>query len=572
LPEFGLDENILCGCAFLAPFPRTGCGGAIEGGSSANPFVLGKYLRYAYATPGNYNITLRAYDETSNVGEATQNFNIGNVAPPNLAPVAILNCSSPSPLTISCDPWMSYDPDGFIINYEFRVGSDGEFTSDTNFEYFSVSNPGDYEITLRVTDNLGLQATSDPITVHVEENQAPIAMISCLVPDEVNNPFTVECDTSASIDNDGTIEQRTIDWGDGTVEGIYAFTSHTYVTGGPKLISLTVRDNLNAEGSADFSVNLNAPPVAAFTCFHIKALTVKCDASASTDDGNIVSYSWNLGGILKTGAVVTQEFLQEESIIISLTVTDNLGLISSQDQYFDVQLDPDIKLPIAGFEHSVHSDKIVHFDASESLFAGRIITSYVWDFGDGETLVATQPTVDHTYANFGTFIATLKTINQHGVESHLASIQLVVHTPAVSDPGDLGEQSLAGIDTNANGLRDDVERFIDEYFQDNSNKRQAMQQAALTLDQIVKSNADTTIATPLFAQLALDTRCLISQFQEPTDDWSSFLAMLKQKTFNTEARINVYLSLDRAMNIGAVEAIEQTDEQYASNCNFAITP
>jgi PKD repeat protein len=48
------------------------------------------------------------------------------------------------------------------------------------------------------------------------------------------------------------------------------------------------------------------------------------------------------------------------------------------------------------------------FDASASTAPSSPIAKYYWSFGDGTHATTTVPTVSHTYANAGTYTATLR--------------------------------------------------------------------------------------------------------------------------------------------------------------------
>lgn len=55
------------------------------------------------------------------------------------------------------------------------------------------------------------------------------------------------------------------------------------------------------------------------------------------------------------------------------------------------------------------------FDAGSSSNAGGAVSGYVWNFGDGTAAMTTRgPTVSHTYAQAGTYTATLTTTNHGG--------------------------------------------------------------------------------------------------------------------------------------------------------------
>ncbi len=59
-------------------------------------------------------------------------------------------------------------------------------------------------------------------------------------------------------------------------------------------------------------------------------LAVTCDASASSDDGSIAAYAWDFGdGTTGVGSVVNHTFAAEGAYVVTVTVTDDLGLTDS---------------------------------------------------------------------------------------------------------------------------------------------------------------------------------------------------------------------------------------------------
>ncbi len=54
---------------------------------------------------------------------------------------------------------------------------------------------------------------------------------------------------------------------------------------------------------------------------------------------------------------------------------------------------------------------VVSFDGSNSTNQFGNITSYVWNFGDGDTVTTTTPTTSYTYTTVGTFTVSLKVID-----------------------------------------------------------------------------------------------------------------------------------------------------------------
>lgn len=132
---------------------------------------------------------------------------------------------------------------------------------------------------------------------------SPVAAFSIAV-----NSMTVSVDASASLDPDGTIVSYAWTFGDGgAASGVTA--SHTYASMGTFDISLTVKDNDALPATLTKSVVIfDAPPVAMFTSSAL-GFVLSVDASSSTDDFGIVSYTWNWGdGTSSTGVVATHDY------------------------------------------------------------------------------------------------------------------------------------------------------------------------------------------------------------------------------------------------------------------------
>jgi PKD repeat protein len=87
-----------------------------------------------------------------------------------------------------------------------------------------------------------------------------------------------------------------------------------------------------AESPRDGGGGTNPPPVASFTASTTN-LTVNVDASASSDDGSIVSYAWTFGdGGTATGVTASRTYAAAGTYTIVLTVTDDEGATGTASQ------------------------------------------------------------------------------------------------------------------------------------------------------------------------------------------------------------------------------------------------
>jgi PKD repeat protein len=156
------------------------------------------------------------------------------------------------------------------------------------------------------------------------------------------------------------------------------------------------------------------------------------DGSASTDsDGNIATYLWNFGDgdtELSSSPTARHSYDLAGTYNVTLTVTDDRGLSASTSPA-ELQVSANSN-PTAAFVVSPASPKVntvVNFNASASRpAAGRTITQYIWDFGDGTPVVTTgNPVVNHTFGATGGYVVTLKVVddtNRFAVVSSAVSI------------------------------------------------------------------------------------------------------------------------------------------------------
>ncbi len=171
---------------------------------------------------------------------------------------------------------------------------------------------------------------------NTHSNQQPVAVFTAN-PTSGTAPLEVTLDASSSYDPDGSIMSYLWDFKDGNT-GNGKTVKHTFNVKGSYNIELTVTDNLGAVSSVTKNIivseAINQQPVAVFTANPTSGtapLEVTLDASSSYDpDGSIMSYLWDFkDGNTGNGKTVKHTFNVKGSYNIELTVTDNLGAVSS---------------------------------------------------------------------------------------------------------------------------------------------------------------------------------------------------------------------------------------------------
>jgi len=370
----------------------------------------GMTASHVYAMAGTYEITLMVTDNDGLTDSATAMVTVARI---NLKPIASFTYTVVD-LTVSVDASGSSDPDGFITTYEWDWG-DGATDSGVTASH-TYASYGTYTITLTVIDDLGAMDTESK---SVRLNAPPVASFTASV-----DKKTVTVDASGSTD-DGMIVSYAWDWGDGTT-GTGKIASHVYGAYGTYTITLTVTDDGGLTDSTSRSIDIvNTPPVAAFTVT-INVLTVSVDASASTDDGTIVSYAWDWGdGVTGAGKTASHTYAAYGVYTITLTVTDDGGLTGSVSKSIDLANAP----PIALFTATV--DKMtVSVDASGSYDPDGTIVSYAWDWGDGTT--GSGVTATHTYSTYGTKTIKLTVTDNGGASASKTMSVEIINAPPIA--------------------------------------------------------------------------------------------------------------------------------------------
>ncbi len=349
----------------------------------------------ASASPGFHNIKL-TYQFFSGTTfrcsrELTYVVNIDSDVPPT-ADFTGNPTSGSKPLTVQFTDAST----GQITSRSWNFG-DGQTSTATSPSHTYV-NSGSYTVSLTVTGPGGSNTKTRPNYIRVTEPPPPVANFSGS-PTSGVKPLTVQFSDSST----GQIISRSWNFGDGQTSTV-TNPSHTYVNSGSYTVSLTVTGpgGSNTKTQTNYiTVTEPPPPVADFTgspVSGVKPLTVQFTDKST---GQITSRSWNFGdGQTSTATSPSHTYVNSGSYTVSLTVTGPGGSnTKTRTNYLTVSETPIadfIGVPTAG-----PKPLTVQFTDKS---AGQI-TSRSWNFGDGQTSTATNPS--HTYLNDGAYTVSL---------------------------------------------------------------------------------------------------------------------------------------------------------------------
>jgi YD repeat-containing protein len=154
----------------------------------------------------------------------------------------------------------SFDPDGSIVSYAWNFGDGGAGSGVAPTHIYTTA--GTYNVTLTVTDNNGATGSATATATVTVPNQPPVA--------NAGGAYTgataqrINFNGGGSYDSDGSIVSYAWNFGDGGT-GSGAAPLHSYASVGTYTVSLTVTDNLGAQGSASTTATITTSTADAYT-------------------------------------------------------------------------------------------------------------------------------------------------------------------------------------------------------------------------------------------------------------------------------------------------------------------
>lgn len=157
----------------------------------------------------------------------------------------------------------------------------------------------------------------------------------------------------------------------------------------------------------------NIAPTASFT-YSATDLAVNFSDTSTDSDGNVVSWDWNFGdGSTSTAQNPGHTYAADGTYTVTLTITDDDGATDTASQDVTVSGSTSNSYPIADFTFTT-TELTANF-TDQSTDSDGSIASWVWDYGDGNTSTAQNPS--HTYSAGGTYSVTLTVTDDDGANA-----------------------------------------------------------------------------------------------------------------------------------------------------------
>lgn len=101
--------------------------------------------------------------------------------------------------------------------------------------------------------------------------------------------------------------------------------------------------------------------------------------------------------------------------------------------------------------------------------------------------------------------------------------------------------TLLGVDNNKNGIRDDIEKYIDTMKDTTDDQKSALKQTAYTFNYRLSTDVDVTKEETLTKYMDMYDRAANCLEKYYGDNYSKYDEALLAYTFNTKKRLEVYL-------------------------------
>jgi len=347
----------------------------------------------------------------------------GSVSPPLSAEINASPTSGYVPLAVSFTGSASGGTAPYSYSWDF---GDGSSSSEQN-PSLTYSSASTYTVTLTVTDSSSNQAT-DSLIITASSPSTPLSGSASSLTTSGEAPLTVNFTGSAS----GGTSPYNYSWnfGDGQSSSSQN-PAHTYSSAGNYIVILTVTDSKSSTATDSLTINVQektsslAASASASPTSGQVPLTVSFTGSASGGTAPY-NYSWNFGdGSSSSSQNPSHTYSSAGTYSVTLTVTDSAS--SQATASITITAQTQISALAASCTASPTSGDIpltVNFTGTAA--GGISPYTYSWNFGDGASSTAQNPS--HTYTQAGSYTITL-TVTDSALSQATASTEITASSP-----------------------------------------------------------------------------------------------------------------------------------------------
>ena len=356
---------------------------------------------HVYTSPGTYTVALTVTGPGGSDTSTQADYVVVSYPVPT-ADFTVSGESGIAPLTTSFTDAST----GTITGWQWNFGDGAASTEQSPTHVYSL--PGTYTVVLTVSGPGGSDADIQIGLVQVSD-PAPVAAFTGS-PLSGTAPLAVTYQSQST----GAITDQSWAFGDGQTSTA-ADPVHVYSSPGTYTVALTVLGpgGLDTLTRASYITVLEPAPTALFTGTPTGGVAPHAVQFTSYSTGNNLTYDWDFGdGQTATSTPSpSHTYATPGTYNVSLTVS-NAGGLDTQSRAGYIRVEA--PAPTSSFS-AAPTAGIAPLTTSFTSLATGSITSYQWDFGDGQISSLANPT--HAYATPGLYSVALTVIGPGGIDT-----------------------------------------------------------------------------------------------------------------------------------------------------------
>jgi len=396
---------------------------------------------------GTYSVSLSIVDVNGCTSAITLPNLITTFAIPTAAFTQSVSQSCDDPLNVSFTN--NSTGSGLTYNWLFGNGNASTLLTPPVQVYSSI---GTYPNTLIVTNSIGCSDTTTQ-NVSIETFVANFGQDTT-----TGCPGQVISFTDSTTN---TVTNWNWDFGDGNFSSLQN-PAHPYASAGTYTVKLIAS---NAFGCIDSLIKttlitINPTPTPSFSSNDSSACQIPFVVNFTDLSTSATSWNWTFGdGNTDTLQNPTNIYTSSGSFNVTLTIVDNKGCSGATTNNSYINIVP----PAVNFSIDTSSGCVpLTVNFTDLSFSNETITNWYWDFGNGDTSTAQNPTVN--YVDTGLFNVTLVIVNVDGCTDTLIMNDFVrVGQPPLLNFSPL---STAGCFPLSLNFYDSSSVYSDEWFWD----------------------------------------------------------------------------------------------------------
>lgn len=432
----GLDFTFDIGCAtspvnfYLSPTTDTAAIVSYSWNFGDGLFSSEKEPTHIFALPDSYNVELTVIDTSGN------STTVNHIVVANDLPHAYFDVDEPvcagNPVQFTD---YSTTASGYINmwHWDFGDGNDTiiNFPDDPNVTHV-YSNNITYNVTLTVETSIGC---INDITIPVSTVPSPVAMFDY---DEMCEGIETQFTDISVTNGGGEINSWTWDFND-PLSGVSNTSvvqnpTHTFSGDGDFNVSLIISNTQGCMDTIIQTVTVAPTPDVEFsfgqTCLNdVTYFFADMDVIVEED---VTQWQWDFGDGASSNVPNPEHYYNVAgSYDVTLTIYTTAGCVNSVVHTVIIE-----ELPVAQFDYNVPACngaevEFINYSHSDAGY----ITSWNWDFGDGNSTLINfpdNPNVNHLYDNIGDYNVTLTVTTINGCSDDISKMLTVVPNPVAN--------------------------------------------------------------------------------------------------------------------------------------------